>query len=144
MRFFPRRRGVATPPDEPGMSDINVTPLTDVLLVLLIIFLVTATSADQNAFGMRMGGDGPPGPVEPSDYALVTVTALGDVFLGDVRVERPRAHLAASLSEWKRKRGTSRVVIRADSDAKYRHIVWAMDAAKQAGLPQISLATDPE
>lgn len=125
------------------MSEINITPLTDVLLVLLIIFLVTATAATQNAFNMNMPAAAREKKVElEADYVLVTVSERGDIFIGENRVENPEADLLARLKDWQRKKGTDKVVIQADAKARYRFIIQVIDASKRAGLDKISLATE--
>lgn len=128
-----------------GMSDINITPLTDVLLVLLIIFLVTATSAGQNAFNMNLPKGNNPVQIKADlDFVVVTVSARNEVFLQDEDkpVTDPRKNLAQRLVLWKSKKGTDKVAIRADGKARYGTVVMVMDAAKQSGLDKIALVTE--
>lgn len=140
-----RRRGIALEPDDIGMSDINITPLTDVLLVLLIIFLVTATAASQNAFNMNLPkGNNPVKVKADADFVVVSVSAKNMIFLQeeDRPVEDPKANLAKRLALYKEKKGTDKIAIRADAKAKYGTIILVMDAAKQAGLDKIALVAE--
>lgn len=140
-----RRRGIALDPDDIGMSDINITPLTDVLLVLLIIFLVTATAASQNAFNMNLPkGNNPVQVKADADFVVVSVSARNAIFLQeeDRPVDDPKANLAKRLALYKEKKGTDKVAIRADAKAKYATIILVMDAAKQAGLDKIALVSE--
>ncbi|HOH12441.1 MAG TPA: biopolymer transporter ExbD, partial [Thermotogota bacterium] len=85
--------------------NINITPLTDVLLVLLIIFLVTATAATQNAFNMNLPkGDSPVTVKAEADFVLVSVSARNAIFLQneDTAVADPRKNLAQRLTLYKR------------------------------------------
>lgn len=140
-----RRGGITLPPEDAGMSDINITPLTDVLLVLLIIFLVTATAATQNAFNMNLPRGTNPATVKAeADYVVVTVSARNDIFLQeeDRPVEDPKKELAQRLTLYRQKKGTDKVAIRADGKSSYGTIILVMDAAKQAGLGKIALVAE--
>ena len=145
MTLRKRRRGITVPEEEPGMSDINITPLTDVLLVLLIIFLVTATAATQNAFNMNLPrGDSPVAIKADADFVLVSVSARNAIFLQneDTAVTDPRKNLAQRLLLYKQKKGTDKVAIRADAAASYGTVILVMDASKQAGLDKIALVAE--
>ncbi|HXE73680.1 MAG TPA: biopolymer transporter ExbD [Candidatus Nitrosotenuis sp.] len=136
-----RRRVIQLPQEDAVLSEINITPLTDVLLVLLIIFLVTATEANLNAFNMHMPASSQTVAVKlDADYVLVTISARHDVFIGDVKADLGR--LTELLKLARSKKGSNKMVIRADSKARYRYVVRVMDAGKQAGLTSIALATE--
>jgi biopolymer transport protein ExbD len=140
-----RRRGIVIPPEDSGMSEINITPLTDVLLVLLIIFLVTATAATQNAFNMNLPKGTSPVTVKAgADYVVVSVSARNGIFIQEETsaVANPRKELARRLALYKEKMGTDKVAIRADGKASYGSVILVMDAAKQAGLHKINLVAE--
>ncbi|HXE73679.1 MAG TPA: biopolymer transporter ExbD [Candidatus Nitrosotenuis sp.] len=120
-------------------SEINVTPLTDVLLVLLIIFLITGSAITQPAHNITL-----PEVVtrEKAENAaiVIDITREGKTYVGQVAVSADK--LEGLLSVLARRRQTDRVVINADHDAYYGAVVTAMDAARGAGLEKIALATD--
>lgn len=137
-----RKRGMVMPPDNSGMSDINITPLTDVLLVLLIIFLCTATSANENAFNMNMPLGSAAATTEvATDVVVVSMDAKGQIYLQEetTPVPNPAEELANRLKLYKQKKGTDKVAIRADGSVKYGEVVKVMDASKQVGLGSIVL-----
>lgn len=139
-----RRRGVQVPQEDGTLSDINITPLTDVLLVLLIIFLVTATAATQNAFNMNLPKENSAATVKAdADYVVISVSARDEIFLQDETSPAPSTvpELAARLTLWKNKKGTNKVAIRSDARARYGTVIRVMDASKQAGLDKIALVT---
>ena len=127
------------------MSEINITPLTDVLLVLLIIFLVTATAATQNAFNMNLPkGNSPTTVKADTDFVVVSISAKNGIFLQEetAPVADPRKTLAQRLALYKQKKGTNKVAIRADGKASYGTVILVMDASKQAGLDKIALVAE--
>jgi biopolymer transport protein ExbD len=127
------------------ISDINITPLTDVMLVLLIIFMVTATFlVVEPSFDVRL-----PGAVtarsqpEPERTITISVSQAGDLEVNGGAVERK--HLVESLIAAARNLppGERLVMVRGDRDADYGTIVYVMDAARLVGLRQVALATEP-
>jgi biopolymer transport protein ExbD len=120
-------------------SDINITPLTDVCLVLLIIFMVTATFLTQSS-GLKV--DVPKADSAknlPAKSVEVTVTKGGDMYLDGQSVTKPQLsdQLHARLQETSLKT----VVIKADADVPFRHVADAMDVAYSMGA-DITLAAD--
>ncbi len=120
-------------------SDINITPLTDVCLVLLIIFMVTATFLTQSS-GLNVdlpkaesAKNLPPKSVE------VTVTKAGDIYLDGQSVTKPQ--LSGLLQARLQEASLKTVVIRADADVPFRHVADAMDVAYSLGA-EITLAAD--
>ncbi len=138
-----------TPGDDPTQSDgalfadINITPLTDIFLVLLIIFMVTSSvivNANSNAqagikVNLPQGG--------ASDVAAkredVSVAVLGDgrlVFDGNVvSVEELKIALAAA----KEKSADALVIVQADEGVPHGKVVEVMELAKAAGLGQLAI-----
>ncbi len=131
-----RRRGGRAVP----MSEINVTPFVDVMLVLLIIFMVAAPL-------MTVGV-----PVElpktaanalPSDAEeplTVTITAEGVVMVQ--RTEVPRDELLGKLRAIAAERASDRVFLRADGAVSYAEVVQVMGALNRGGFSNIGLVTD--
>lgn len=117
-----RRRGLVVPEDSPGMSEINITPLTDVLLVLLVIFLLTATAAHRFGFQVGSGGE-----ERVAEVLVVRVLEGGDLTVDD----RPVA-----LEDL---RTDGPVVVSAEDGALYGRVVEVIDALRQAGAESVSL-----
>ena len=123
------------------MSDINVVPYIDVMLVLLVIFMITAPLLSQ---GVQV--DLPQAaarPVESQDREtlVVTVDREGRYFLDDRRLtsEELRKKVAAIL----RLRPQTPVLIRGDRQANYGEVVKAMTLLQTAGAPSVGLLTEP-
>ena len=123
------------------MSDINVVPYIDVMLVLLVIFMITAPLLSQ---GVKV--DLPKAaarPVENQDREtlVVTVDRTGQYFLDDRRIspEELRKKVAAIL----RLRPETPVLIRGDRQVDYGQVVKAMTLLQAAGAPSVGLLTEP-
>ena len=123
------------------MSDINVVPYIDVMLVLLVIFMITAPLLSQ---GVKV--DLPKAaakPVENQDREtlVVTVDRAGQYFLDDRRIspEDLRKKVAAIL----RLRPETPVLIRGDRQVDYGQVVQAMTLLQAAGAPSVGLLTEP-
>jgi biopolymer transport protein ExbD/biopolymer transport protein TolR len=122
------------------LADINVTPLVDVMLVLLIVFMVTAPMLAQ---GMKV--DLPQAkasqPIAPKDPIVVSVTSNGTVSIGTETIET--AALADALLKLTGG-DTSRVIqIKADRAANYGVIVGVIDELATNGMVHVALISDP-
>ena len=120
-------------------AEINITPLTDVCLVLLIIFMVTATFLTQNS-GLDVALPKAASASElPAKQIELSVTKDGSVFLDGQGVATPQ--LRDALSTKLQQTSLKTVVIKADADVPYKHVVEVMDAARVQGA-DITLAAD--
>ncbi|MEW6500398.1 MAG: protein TolR [Thermodesulfobacteriota bacterium] len=122
------------------VSDINVTPLVDVMLVLLIIFMITAPMMTQG-----VDVDLPETTARPlqQDEApvVVTVTRKGEIFLDRNRGDQ--AMLRRQLAQMARK-GTDRtILLKADKDVPYGLVVAVMADVKSAGFDKLGMVTEP-
>lgn len=121
-----------------SMSQINVTPLVDVMLVLLVIFMVTAPILQQGV-SVDLPRAQAGALSEKETPLVVSVTKAGDVYLNEQRLAqsdlggRLRA-LAASKPE-----GT--VLVRADQSVPYGEVVRVMAAIKAAGIRRVGMVT---
>jgi len=123
-----------------SIADINVTPLVDVMLVLLIIFMVTAPILQQG-----VGIDLPKvtaGPLAAADDQLVVnIAKTGQVYLNDT------PYTLAQLTEKLRAIGPGRrdrpIYVRADQAVSYGQVMRAMAAVREAGLVRVGLVTEP-
>jgi len=120
-------------------AEINITPLTDVCLVLLIIFMVTATFLTQQS-GLDVALPKSASARElPARQIQLTVTKQGRIYLDgqSVDISRLQDALGAKLQQTSIKT----VVIKADADVPYKHVVDAMSAARIRGA-SITLAAE--
>ena len=123
------------------LSEINVTPFVDVMLVLLVIFMVTAP--------MMMSGvdvnlpDTSTQPLRLQEEPLVlSVKKDGAVFVGSTEV--PAKELAAKLQAIFESRDSKELYLRADEEAPYGRVAQALAAAREAGATKLGVVTEPE
>jgi len=122
-----------------AMSEINVTPLVDVMLVLLIIFMVTVTLP---AVGVPIDlPDSRAAPVEEKpEQITVSIDAAGTIYIEDAPV--PSGGLPAALEALQRGGEPPLVVLRGDRSLQYERVMQVMGELGRAGFTSISLVTD--
>jgi biopolymer transport protein ExbD len=128
-------------------ADINITPLTDIFLVLLIIFMVTTTAiaeAGQDRGGFKVnlpkGGKGEAAQI-PQDLA-VAILADGRAVIGGKVLDD--AGLSAAFGASSRLSGETVVLVQADEGVAHGRVVAVMELARQAGLSRLAIATRAE
>ncbi|MGH7787001.1 MAG: ExbD/TolR family protein [Candidatus Binatia bacterium] len=122
------------------LSQINVTPLVDVMLVLLVIFMVTAPIMHQGVSVNlpRVAA----GPLTGDEVQLVvTVTARGAVYLNDT-VLNP-SELQTKLQAIAREQPDRNLYLRADATVPYGDVMRVIAAIRQAGIQRLGMVTDP-
>jgi len=132
---------VGTGGDKRMMSEINVTPLVDVMLVLLIVFMVTAPML-QSGIDVQLPTAGT-APLDKGERAVtITVDVKGMVHVSNhaFTMEDFRKRAPVILSEL----GGRPVYLRGDSRISYGDIVTAMSILKGAGVERIGLVTEPD
>ena len=124
-------------------SEINVTPMVDVMLVLLIIFMVI-TPMLQHGKDVDMAKVDNPSPMQDADKddaLLLAVTRDGLVYFGNDKIEldqitqKIRDRLAS-------KSDSKQVFVKADARAKYKYVVDVVDNVRAAGVDQLGLLTE--
>jgi biopolymer transport protein TolR len=127
-------------PGRTTMSDINVTPMVDVMLVLLVIFMVTAPLIQQ---GVKVNlPDARAQPVEATEKRLVlSVDRQGRIFIGDVEVAQDQVE--EKLKSNAKAQADKEIYLHADRDVPYGAVVEVMAAAQRAGIPSVGMITDP-
>jgi biopolymer transport protein TolR len=123
------------------ISGINVTPLVDVVLVLLIIFMVTATYIVRAAIEVELPRAAHGGEAVGTLLSVV-VNAGGEVYLDGVAVDE-RA-LVARTREQVARDGDTRVVISADRAARHGAVVRVIDLVKGAGVTRFAIHIEKE
>lgn len=123
-----------------SISQINVTPLVDVMLVLLVIFMVTAPILQQ---GVSVDlPESRAAALEGQEQPLVVgVTADGDVYLNDNAMGID--DLRQKLEAIGRERPGQRVFLRADAKVPYGDVVRVIAAVKEAGIERLGMVTVP-
>jgi biopolymer transport protein TolR len=121
-------------------SDINVTPLVDVMLVLLIIMMVVAPMLQKGVNVKLPQAANTADKPETQEQTVVAITATKDIFVNQklVREEELAAKVQESLESKKEKT----VLIKGDEDAPYSAIMAAMDELRKANIENIGLVTE--
>ena len=123
-----------------AMSEINVTPFVDVMLVLLIIFMVAAPLLTVGVPVELPETSAGALPSEQEEPLTITLTADGLMLIQTA--ETPRKNLIAKLSAIAGERQGDKVFIRADGSIPYEQVVQVMGALNAAGFNNIGLVTD--
>jgi biopolymer transport protein TolR len=125
----------------PGMmSEINVTPLVDVMLVLLIIFMVTAPMMTQGLDVELPKVDAQALRTEDRQTVL-TIKANGAIFLDEFEVSE--VNLAYQVSQVMRTKDSQTVFLKADHSVAYGAVAGVMAQLRRAGVASIGLVTEP-
>ena len=123
------------------MSEINTTPMVDVMLVLLIIFMVTVPLLTHDV-PVNLPKTGSGMAEEKSGNVALSVNAAGQVFWDDVFV--PEGRLAEKFQVAAQATPQPEIRLRADRDARYGVIAGIITAAQEAGLQRLGFITQPE
>ena len=127
-------------PGRTTMSEINVTPMVDVMLVLLIIFMVTAPLIQQ---GVKVNlPQAKAAPVEAKEQKITLSINRGrQIFIGDVEV--PLDQLEEKLKTNAKAQTDKEIYLWADTDINYGMVVQVMASAQRAGITNVGMITDP-
>ncbi|MFY7930493.1 MAG: ExbD/TolR family protein [Oligoflexus sp.] len=124
--------------DSGQMADINIVPLVDVMLVLLIIFMVTAPLSI-GGINVELPSSKARSSGMDEDRVVLSINARGQYFIE--KMEVPATVLDQRLLEIYQNREKKELYIRADKAVVYGRVVDAMSAAKLAGVTRISMLT---
>jgi biopolymer transport protein ExbD/biopolymer transport protein TolR len=122
-----------------SLSEINVTPLVDVMLVLLVIFMVTAPML-QTGIDVELPETKNVKEVNPEERAILSISKQGDIFYGSqaINFSEIPGQLKKDIKSPK-----DAIFLRADKDVKWNSIVSVIDAIRGAGFTEIKLVTKP-
>ncbi|MGB9822711.1 protein TolR [Thermodesulfovibrio sp.] len=126
----PRRRS--------SIADINVTPLVDVMLVLLIIFMVTAPLLKQGIDVNLPKAKGK--SLEETEKISIVITKEGKIFLNDKIINKD--DLPSILNSYRE--SNTAVLLKADKDVPYGLVAEVMGEIKAAGIEKIGMVTEPK
>jgi biopolymer transport protein TolR len=124
-------------------SDINVTPLVDVMLVLLIIMMLVAPMLEQGVqVKLPKASNASPKP-QSQDQTIIAIGANRSMYVNAKPVQE--AELASKVSELLENKpgGEKIVIIKADEEVEYGAVMAAMDQLRTAGIEDIGLITEP-
>ena len=124
-------------------SEINVTPMVDVMLVLLIIFMVVTPmlSKDVSVDLTKVNNPEQMPDADKDDAVVVAIMRNGYVFLGRDRIPNPD-DLTNKVKDRLADKVNKRVFVRADARAKYKDVVSVVDNIRSAGVDDLGLLTD--
>lgn len=130
------------------MSDINVVPYIDVMLVLLVIFMITAPMLQQGVeVSLPKASAKPVSDEDKKDRIVIAVSQNGKYFLdsdGKQGLPLSASALTNRVTELLSQREDKRVYVRGDTSVDYGLVVAAMVALQSAGASSIGLITEPE
>jgi len=122
------------------MSDINVTPLVDVMLVLLIIFMVTAPMMMQGVNVSLPQTTPKPLPAE-KEHLAVTIDRSQQIFINDYKVSLEA--LKEKMEKILAGKTDNKVYLRADKNVPYGVVVRVISEVKRAGVEKLGVVTEP-
>ena len=128
------------------MADINVVPYIDVMLVMLVIFMITAPLLTQGVKVDLPEANAEPLPQDQQEPMIVTVDASGNLYLniGDApKTPVDEDALVQKVSAVLRRRQDKSVLVRGDHSVDYGTVIAAMVLLQQAGVPRVGLVTEP-
>jgi biopolymer transport protein TolR len=129
------------------MGEINVVPYIDVMLVMLVIFMITAPLLNQGVDVELPQADAEPMDEQQQEPLVLSVDAEGRYFLnvgGDPEAAIDAEALVLRAAAVLRQRPKTPVLVRGDAHVDYGRVVAAMALLQQAGAPKVGLVTEPE
>jgi biopolymer transport protein TolR len=122
------------------MGEINMTPLIDVMLVLLVIFMITAPLMT-SSLKLDLPQSGAAQVSDASPYIAVAIDAQGKLYLGDELLDA--ATFSARLADKAKKNASLEVQLRADKSVSYGQVAQLIGQVQQAGLGRIAFVAEP-
>jgi biopolymer transport protein TolR len=120
------------------MSEINITPFTDVVLVLLIIFMIATPFIYQSS--MRVQLPQASKTEETSRDIIITINAHGDIFLEEAKVDLET--LKYKIMAMMRRKSNASVIINGDKNVRYNSVIQVMDVLTQSGVKNPGLGIE--
>ncbi|MCK9395060.1 MAG: biopolymer transporter ExbD [Methylobacter sp.] len=123
------------------MAEINTTPMVDVMLVLLVIFIITAPLLT-HSIKIVLPQAGSQANQEKPDAITLSINAEGRLFWNDAPFEE--AELASRLATEAQKKPQPELHLRADKKTNYQQLAMLMSAAQIAGIEKLGFVTEPD
>ena len=128
----------STQDNDEVLSEINVTPLVDVMLVLLVVFIVTAPLLT-NAIPINLPKTEAVAPIEQKDPVVVSIDDKGKVYINKDEIQPDL--LEVSLQDAKAKKPDVRVQLQADNGVSYGEVAKLMASIEKAGITKLAVIT---
>lgn len=123
------------------MAEINVTPFVDVMLVLLVVFMITAPLLTSGVDINLPQSEAKPITEEDNKPLEISVNIQGEIYVGDTQVERDR--LINLLEAMTKDDPDRRIFIRADASLNYGNVMDILGALNKAGFRKVALLSEP-
>jgi biopolymer transport protein ExbD len=123
-----------------SLTELNITPLLDLAFVLLVIFIIT-TIPPVNDLDLKLPSAAKRLKDPPRKANYITVQADGNIYLNKKQVEA--GEMLQTLIGLRTDDPDLNVIVRGDSQTKYKQIRAVLDVCQQANLPKVDLATEP-
>lgn len=127
--------------NEKMISEINITPLTDVMLVLLVIFMVSTPLIMMESFKIILP-KAITSDAEPGKGLILSISDKGEVFHNNKRLGMGELYPALKAELGSMREGQRIVIVKADGNARHSSIVSVLDIARDAGAERLSIATE--
>jgi biopolymer transport protein ExbD len=121
------------------LNELNITPLLDLVFVLLVIFIITTPQMMNNLEMSLPSGKPPPPKAEKPRIHRILINDAGQVFLNDQPMDL--AFLKTALSAIKSAEPDPAVVVKAEDHVEYQRMVTVLDALQQLDITKVGLAT---
>jgi len=129
-------------PSETDEPEVNLTPLIDVVFLLLIFFMVSTTFEQQSSIHIELPEASAEATPAEEETLEIIIDAQGRYFIGDQQVVNTELRtLRGAIRKFLGERKSIPVTIRADAKTPHQAVITALDATSQLGLTHISLAT---
>lgn len=133
------RRGFSSARQVEADGEIDITPMLDVVFIMLIFFIVTASFVKESGIEVNRP-DASTAQSKPRANILIAINDMGEIWINKRRVDE--SQVRANIERLHAENPQGSVVIQADEEAKTRKLVAVMDAARAAGVYDVSLATE--
>jgi len=122
------------------MSDINMTPLIDVMLVLLVIFMITAPLMT-SSLKLDLPKTDAAQPTDTPQFVSVAIDPQGQLYFGEEAIDAPA--LTERIAEAAKKNPQTEVQLRADKNVPYGRVAELIGIVQKAGLSRIGFVAEP-
>ena len=119
-------------------SDINLTPMLDVVFIMLIFFIVTATFIKQAGIDV-IRPDAQTDSPKPLVSVLVAISPAGEIWIDEQKIDP--AAVRANIERIRAENPKGGLVVQADENSNYEYVKIVLDAAQQAGMTEVAVAT---
>jgi len=121
-------------------SDINLTPMLDVVFIMLIFFIVTATFIKQAGIDVTRP-DAASALMKPTVSVLVAIGPNGEIWIDNKQVDE--AGIRTQIERLHAENPKGGLVVQADRGAKYEKLTAVLNAARSAGINEVAISTEP-